>query len=343
MQQLAQAADVALQHRAGIGGLVVAPQLVREPIGRHDPAVGGHEHRQDLARLRATDRHELGAAPDLHVAQNADVERAVHVDPVLQTRLQRACRTCAPLRTVAASALEGPRRMIGCEDARCDSTDQPTSGDTMTTSTTTPTTPRPPDVASRQPEQGAVGEGRLHPDRRTPCAPAARTSCDASASPPASRCSTSAAVTGPPPSRPPRRGRACAGIDIAANLVAAGTRRAEQLGLDELHVRGGRRLEPGQRRRRPVRSRRLRVRGDVRAAPVRHRRRDGARHQAGWAHRDGQLDPRRPDARRPDPAHQRRVLAAATGGLRQPGHLGRRGTRPRALQRGRCPQRPHHV
>ena len=37
------------------------------------------------------------------------------------------------------------------------------------------------------------------------------------------------------------------------------------------------------------------------------------------------------------------VLAAATRGVRQPGHLGCRRARPRALRRRRCPERPHHV
>ena len=56
----------------------------------------------------------------------------------------------------------------------------------------------------------------------------------------------------------------------------------------------------------------------------------------------GNWIPGDPDARRPDPADQRVVLAAATRRLHQPRHVGRRRAHPRALQRRRRQQRPHH-
>ena len=52
---------------------------------------------------------------------------------------------------------------------------------------------------------------------------------------------------------------------------------------------------------------------------------DGARDAARRPDRHGQLDPQRPDARRADPEDQRRLLAAAAGGVRQPDDVGRRG------------------
>ena len=128
------------------------------------------------------------------------------------------------------------------------------------------------------------------------------------------------------------------GVDIASNLVAAGQARAEQLGLtnctfeegDASNLFGlddasfdlvvtvfGAMFAP-----RPF---------DTAAEMVRV---DEARRP----HRDGQLDPRRSHARRADPADQRVVLAAAAGGVHQPGDLGRRGAHPRALQRGRRQQ-----
>ena len=52
-------------------------------------------------------------------------------------------------------------------------------------------------------------------------------------------CSTSAAATAPPPSRPPSSARTSSGVDIASNLVAAGNARARELGLDNLTFQEG--------------------------------------------------------------------------------------------------------
>ncbi len=64
------------------------------------------------------------------------------------------------------------------------------------------------------------------------------------------------------------------------------------------------------------------LRRDVRSAADRRRARDGASDQARRTDRHGQLDSGRPDARRADPANQRRLHAAAARRLRQPDDLG---------------------
>ena len=110
-QHLAQPRDVALQHRCRVGRLVVAPQLLLEAVGRHDVAVRGDQHRQDLARLRSADgddspprrpprcraRARRGRTSDRRSAAMGSPVRVstavVTVRPVLQTRLQRACKT----------------------------------------------------------------------------------------------------------------------------------------------------------------------------------------------------------------------------------------------------------
>ncbi len=95
------------------------------------------------------------------------------------------------------------------------------------------------------------GRRATSPASRRPCGRAARRSSARSGSPRGSTSSTSAAATARPPC--PRRelGADVLGVDIAANLVAAGNARAQSLGLDELQVPGGRRIRPrGTRRRR---------------------------------------------------------------------------------------------
>jgi hypothetical protein len=59
-------------------------------------------------------------------------------------------------------------------------------------------------------------------------------------------------------------------------------------------------------------------------APVRRGQGDGARHAARRSDRDGQLDRQRPDVRGAAAEDQRRIFAAAPGGVRQPCELGRR-------------------
>ena len=81
------------------------------------------------------------------------------------------------------------------------------------------------------------------------------------------------------------------GVDIAANLVAAGNERAAAAGLANLRFQEGDASDLNEARRRLVRSCRVGLRCDVRPAPDGRRQRDGACHQARRAHRHGQLDP----------------------------------------------------
>ena len=108
------------------------------------------------------------------------------------------------------------------------------------------------------------------------------------------------------------------GVDIAANLVAAGNERARRPALTNLCFREGDASNLENIDSEQLRSRRQHFRRDVRAAAVRRRQGNGARHQARRTDRHGQLDPRRSDARRSDPEDQRRLHAAAAGGLRHP-------------------------
>ena len=193
-----------------------------------------------------------------------------------------------------------------------------------------------------QSQQSTVGEGRLHPDRRHHAlerrgsrATHRRRPRPRSARPRLRRRHDRH------PGRPGRRERARRRYRRKPRRRWPGPRRTAR--AHQLHVRGGRRLEPRRDQRRLLRPRRHRLRCHVRPAAVRHCRRDGARGQARRPNRDGQLDPRRPHARRADPADQRVLLAPAARRLHQPRHLGRRGTHPRTFQRRRRRQRPHRV
>ena len=128
------------------------------------------------------------------------------------------------------------------------------------------------------------------------------------------------------------------GVDIAANLVAAGQARAARAGLDNVTFQQGDACEL------------TGIEDDsfdlvlsvfgahVRAAPLRRRRGDGAGGAPRRPRRDGQLDPRRPDPGLPDPQDRDDLLAAAPGGVRQPDGVGsrRRGGGP-LRRRGRSP------
>ena len=132
-----------------------------------------------------------------------------------------------------------------------------------------------------------------------------------------------------------RRGADVLGVDIARNLVEAGNRRAKEHGLTNLRFQEGDAMQPERARRRHVRPRGEHLRRHVRAQALRRGQGDGARDAARRSHRDGQLDPERPDAGGADPQDQRRLLAAAARGLRQPHDLGRGEPRARALRRRR--------
>ena len=160
----------------------------------------------------------------------------------------------------------------------------------------------------------------------------------------ARRSSTSAAATAPP--RCPRPGSAprCSASTSRATSSRPATARAQSRGPDE---------PAGSRKATPATCSDLaddsfdlvvsHLRRDVRAEAVRRREGDGARHPAGRPHRDGQLDPGRPDARRADPEDQLGLLAAAAGGLRQPDDLGRRGNVVERFARAGVPAREHLV
>ena len=121
-----------------------------------------------------------------------------------------------------------------------------------------------------------------------------------------------------------QRGANVLGVDISAPLVAAGNARARGARPVEPQVPGRRCVSPRRPRRRQLRPRRQHLRRDVRAAAVRRREGARARDAARRPDRDGQLDPRRPDPRRADPADQLGVLTAPAGGIRQPDDVGRR-------------------
>ena len=191
------------------------------------------------------------------------------------------------------------------------------------------------DRADRESEQGALGEGRLHPDRGEHAGE--RRGAGRRPRRRSRRCAVLDLGCGDGTTALPaaRLGADVLGVDIAANLVAAGNERAAAAGLGNLHFEEGDASD-------------LDGLDDdsfdlvvsifgAMFAPraVRRRQGDGAGDEARRPDRDGQLDPRRPDPRRPAAEDQRRLLAAATGGLRQPGHLGRGGRGARALRRRR--------
>ncbi len=162
---------------------------------------------------------------------------------------------------------------------------------------------------------------------------------DARRSPRGSRSSTSAAATGPPRCRRRSSGADVLGVDIAANLVAAGNARAQSLGLANLRFQEGDASDLDE-----LDDERFDLVVSIFGAmfapkPVRRGQGDGARDPARRPDRDGQLDPQRPDPGRADPEDQRRLLAAASRGLRQPDDLGRGGRRDRAVRRRRQSRR----
>ena len=140
-----------------------------------------------------------------------------------------------------------------------------------------------------------------------------------------------------------RLGADVLGVDIASNLVEAGNARAREPRHHQLQVPGRRCVRSERARRRQLRPRRQHLRRDVRSQALRRGQGDGSCHAARRPDRDGQLDPQRPDARRPDPEDQLLLLAAASGRVRQPHDLGRRGQRDRAIRRRGSTRREHLV
>ena len=322
-QQLAQPGDVALQHRAGgsTGGRSPHSSSQSRSVDT-TLAAGGGEDRRAPGAAWARRSAPISPSPNhIDAAEHPDLDSRSSTSAVLQARLQGAC---------SESARAPPRIRARPPSAdACLARSRP-----MAESVGLHRLSAPDRRARDEPEQGIVGEGRLHPDRGHACATAARSSSSGSASRRASRCSTSAAATAPPRSRRPGSARR------ARRRHRPQPRRGRQppggrARASPTDVPGRRRLRPADLADEPLRSRRQHLRGDVRPAALRRRHGDGARHAARRPHRDGQLDPRRSDAGRADPEDQRVVLAAAARGLRQPDDVGRRGARDRALRRRR--------
>ena len=133
-----------------------------------------------------------------------------------------------------------------------------------------------------------------------------------------------------------KRGADVLGVDIAANLVAAGQRRAKELGLANCRFQEGDASDlKGDRG-----SRAFDLVVSIFGAMFAPKPFDVAKEMVrvtrpGRSHRHGQLDPQRSDAGRADPEDQLGLHAAAARGLRQPDDLGRGGQRYRALCRCR--------
>ena len=118
-----------------------------------------------------------------------------------------------------------------------------------------------------------------------------------------------------------KRGADVLGVDIAGNLVAAGNKRAKELGLANCRFQEG---DASDMQGVQVRPAGKHLRRDVRAQAIRCGERDGPRHPARGTHHHGQLDPQRSDAGRADPEDQFDVHTTAARRLRQPDDLGRR-------------------
>ena len=130
------------------------------------------------------------------------------------------------------------------------------------------------------------------------------------------------------------------GVDIAANLVAAGNRaRRRPRASTNCRFQAGRCLPTCAISLTTRSTSWSDLRRDVRPAAVRRRQGDGARHPARRADRDGQLDSGRPDPGGPDPQDRGRVLAAAPEGFVSPMTWGVENDVRRAV-RGRPGSRP---
>ena len=121
-----------------------------------------------------------------------------------------------------------------------------------------------------------------------------------------------------------RLGADVLGVDIAANLVEAGNRRAKEAGLANCRFQEGDATDLRDLKDGALRSRRQHLRRHVRAEAVRRRQGNGPGDPARRPDRDGELDSERPDAGRANPENQLRLFASSARGLRQPHDLGHR-------------------
>ena len=192
-------------------------------------------------------------------------------------------------------------------------------------------------MGSCESEQGTVGEGRLHPDRGEHARAAARRSSTELGITPGLKVLDLGCGDGTTALPAARRGAEVLGVDIAANLVAAGNERARAEGLTNCTFQEGDASDLAELSDDSF-DLVVTIFGAMFAPQaVRRRQGDGARDSTRRPDRDGQLDPRRPDAGRAAFEDQRRLLATAAGGLHQPGDVGSRGQRSRAVRRRRDP------
>ena len=63
-----------LQRRQRPRGRLARPQVVDDPVGRHDVAAGGHEPGEDRPLPRPAERRGSPADEDAHGAQHVDLD-----------------------------------------------------------------------------------------------------------------------------------------------------------------------------------------------------------------------------------------------------------------------------
>ena len=115
------------------------------------------------------------------------------------------------------------------------------------------------------------------------------------------------------------------GVDIASNLVAAGNARAQRLGLANCRFQEGDASDLHE-----LEDDRFDLVVSIFGAMFAPKPFDVAKEivrvtRPGRPDRHGELDSQRPDAGRPDPEDQLRLLAAAAGRVHQPDDVGRGG------------------
>ncbi len=122
-QQPAQPGDLALQHRARVGGQGRAPQLVVQPVRRHDHPPRREQHGQEQPRLRSADRDLLAATPQLDAAEHPEVESVQHRHHCCK----RACKALASVgKWLARTSPAARKPRVDTRDViRTDSTRRP--------------------------------------------------------------------------------------------------------------------------------------------------------------------------------------------------------------------------
>lgn len=107
VEELPQPRDVGLERVRGRGWWISAPDLVDEPLDRHDLTGTEQENCQDGALLRPAERNTLSARPHLEWPENAElhgVRRHSGSKPSISGRAKPVRASCKR----AASAVERP-------------------------------------------------------------------------------------------------------------------------------------------------------------------------------------------------------------------------------------------